>query len=52
MSLSTILAENFNIPVISDEQKIWFFRTKAGQFYLDFQYNNFIALGASCIIQI
>lgn len=45
MSLSTILAENFNIPVISDEQKIWFFRTKAGQFYLDFQYNNFIALG-------
>lgn len=45
MSLSTILAENFDIPVISDEQKIWFFRTKAGQFYLDFQYNNFIALG-------
>ena len=45
MDLLNILRENFEIPVIPDEQKIWFFRTKAGQFYLDFQYNNFIALG-------
>ena len=45
MDLLNILRENFEIPVIADEQKIWFFRTKAGQFYLDFQYNNFIALG-------
>lgn len=45
MDLLNILAENFEIPVIADEQRVWFFRTKAGQFYSDFQYNNFIALG-------
>lgn len=30
---------------MENNQKIWFFRTKAGQYYQDFQINKFIALG-------
>lgn len=45
MDLISLFAAEFNIPVIEDEQKVWFFRTKAGRFYHDFQVNNFIGLG-------
>lgn len=45
MDLLTTLANEFEIPIIHSKQKIWFFRTKAGQFYNDFLYNGFIALG-------
>lgn len=45
MDLLSLFAGEFNIPVIGDDQKVWFFRTKAGQFYHDFQTNNFIGLG-------
>lgn len=45
MDLISLFAAEFNIPVIEDEQKVWFFRTKAGRFYLDFRVNNFIGLG-------
>lgn len=45
MDLLSLFAGEFNIPVIEDEQKVWFFRTKAGQFYHDFRTNNFIGLG-------
>lgn len=45
MDLLTILASEFEIPIIHSKQKIWFFRTKAGLFYFDFLHNGFIALG-------
>lgn len=45
MDLLSIFAKEFNIPVVEDGQKVWFFRTKAGQFYHDFRTNNFIGLG-------
>lgn len=45
MNLVSLFASEFNIPIIQDDQKVWFFRTKAGQFYHDFQTNNFIGLG-------
>lgn len=45
MDLISLFATEFNIPVIEDDQKVWFFRTKAGRFYFDFQVNNFIGLG-------
>ena len=38
-------AEEFHIPVIDDSQKVWFFRTQGGQYYFDFQVNNYIAIG-------
>lgn len=46
MNLLNTIAKEFEIPCIGDgEHKVWFFRTKAGQFYHDFKANNFIALG-------
>lgn len=45
MDLISLFAAEFNITVIEDEQKVWFFRTKAGRFYHDFHVNNFIGLG-------
>ena len=45
MDLLTSLANEFNIPIIRKDQKIWFFRTKGGKFYNDFIANKFIALG-------
>ncbi len=36
MRLSDELAKAFDIQVINDKQRIWFFRTKAGLFYYDF----------------
>lgn len=45
MDLLTILANEFEIPIIYSGQKVWFFRTKSGEFYSDFYRNKFIALG-------
>lgn len=45
MDLLTIIANEFDIPMIYSKHKVWFFRTKAGKFYNDFLHNNFIALG-------
>lgn len=45
MDLLTSIANEFDIPIIRKDQKIWFFRTKGGKFYYDFVTNNFIALG-------
>lgn len=46
MNLLNTIAKEFQIPCVGDsEYKVWFVRTKAGEFYHDFQANNFIALG-------
>ena len=45
MELLSGIANELDIPLISQSQKVWFFRTKGGKYYYDFQYNNFIALG-------
>lgn len=45
LDLVSVFAGEFNIPIIENNRKVWFFRTKAGQFYDDFQINNFIGLG-------
>ena len=37
--------QEFNIPLIENSQKMWFFRTQGGQFYYDFCTNNYIAIG-------
>lgn len=45
MDLLTLIANEYDIPIIPPNQKVWFFRTKGGKFYYDFLHNNFIALG-------
>lgn len=45
MDLLTILANEYNIPIIRKDQKVWFFRTKGGKYYYDFVSSGFIALG-------
>lgn len=45
MNLLVQLANELQIPIISNTQKVWFLRTKAGQYYTDFQVNGFVALG-------
>ena len=45
MDLLTSIANEFDIPIIPLNQKVWFFRTKGGRFYDDFLHNGFIALG-------
>jgi len=45
MGLLSELTKEFNIPKIEENQKVWFFRTKAGRYYHDFRINNYIALG-------
>ena len=45
MDLLTTLAIEFGIPKTRKNQKIWFFRTKAGIYYEDFKRNGYIALG-------
>lgn len=45
MDLLTAIANEFCIPVIEENQKIWFFRTKGGLYFYDFWLNNYIALG-------
>jgi hypothetical protein len=48
MNLLETLAKEYNIPFVGGEHKVWFFRTRAGQFYHDFKLNKFIALGWIC----
>lgn len=45
MDLLDIIAKEFNIPVINDEVRLWFFRTKGGKYYQDFNLNGYVALG-------
>ncbi len=45
MDLLTAIANEFCIPIIEENQKIWFFRTKGGLYFYDFWINNYIALG-------
>lgn len=45
MNLLEVIAKEYNIPAVDGEHKVWFFRTKAGQFHHDFKVNKFIALG-------
>jgi len=45
MDLLTIIASEFDIPILRGDQKVWFFRTKSGMYYYDFTTNGFIALG-------
>ena len=45
MDLLTLIASEYDIPVVRKNQKVWFFRTKAGKYYYDFKLNSFIALG-------
>lgn len=45
MNLLTQLSSALQIPLINSSQKVWFLRTKAGQYYIDFQVNGFVALG-------
>ncbi len=39
------LGDIFNIPVASDSQQVWFIRTSGGDYYDDFRFNNFVAIG-------
>lgn len=39
------LGDIFNIPVASDTQQVWFIRTSSGDYYDDFRFNNFVAIG-------
>lgn len=45
MDLFEKLANGFGIPIIDDEIKVWFFRTKEGIYYYDFVLNGYAALG-------
>lgn len=45
MDLTTALASKLEIKIVSQNMRVWFFRTKAGRFYYDFKRNGFIALG-------
>lgn len=45
MDLLERLANEFHIPIIDDEDKVWFFRTKKGTYYHDFVLNGYVALG-------
>lgn len=45
MNLVERIATEFNIPIVDDEHSVWFFRTKAGEYYEDFRENKYIALG-------
>ena len=44
-SLSNEIAKTFDIAVIDNNQRIWFFRTNGGAYYHDYCINNFIGLG-------
>lgn len=41
--------EGLNLPVVTDEQQIWFVRTNGGTYYNDFVINNYVALGWNLI---
>lgn len=44
-NLSNEIAKTFDIAVIDNNQRIWFFRTNGGAYYHDYCINNFIGLG-------
>lgn len=35
MDLLTSIASQFDIPIIRNDQQIWFFRTNGGKYYYD-----------------
>lgn len=39
------LGDIFNIPVASETQQVWFIRTSGGDFYDDFRFNDYVAIG-------
>ena len=39
------LGDIFNIPVASETQQVWFIRTSGGDYYDDFRFNNYVAIG-------
>lgn len=39
------LGELFNIPNASESQQVWFIRTSGGNFYDDYRFNNYVAIG-------
>ena len=43
-SLSNEIAKTFDIAVIDNNQRIWFFRTNGGAYYHDYCINNFIRI--------
>ena len=45
MDLLTSIANEFDIPIVRKNQRVWFFRTRGGKYYYDFTTNDFIALG-------
>ena len=45
MDLLTSIANEFDIPIVRKDQRVWFFRTRGGKYYYDFTTNGFIALG-------
>lgn len=45
MDLITLISQEYNIPIIENHKKVWFFRTKAGEFYDDFLTNGFVGIG-------
>lgn len=43
------LANEFKLPIVGDNSRIWFFRTQSGLYYFDFFINQYIALGWNLI---
>ena len=43
--LAEKLAKVFDIAMIAENQRVWFFRTNGGTYYYDYCLNNFIGLG-------
>lgn len=39
------LGNIFDIPVASESQQVWFIRTSGGDYYDDFRFNNYVAIG-------
>ena len=36
MDLLTSIANEFDIPIVRKDQRVWFFRTRGGKYYYDF----------------
>ncbi|MFR1517703.1 MAG: hypothetical protein ACLSVG_02850 [Clostridia bacterium] len=49
--LIDLFAEEFDIPIIREGTRVWFFRTQSGLYYFDFHLNHYIALGWDLISQ-
>ena len=39
------IINDLEIPIIPKESKVWFVRTQSGNYYRDFYFNDFVALG-------